>query len=395
MTWKQRILSRIYGESHGAPLFVPRLDIWYNANKSSGTLPDELSGFSLYEVTKYLGVGFHSVIPDFVRSSDKEALIHRGLGFYNNPDFPYYADFSRVGYNVEQTDNELKVIYHTGKGDVTTVIEYGENFLKSGMSIPAVIEHAIKEESDYYRLMEIFSKVNIVPTPERYNAYYDRIGDSGIAVCFISLACGPIGHIQRDLRRMDTFFYDLHDYPSTVERLGEVLGSIYNEMIHAAVQTKAETAIFGANYDDMITIRPLFEKYFMPWLRKAGNILHGYNKYLLTHTDGENADLMESYKKCDFDIADSITPAPMTKLSLKKYRDLFSDTVTIWGGIPSVIMLENSMIFQDFKDFIEKMMIDCVPYNNLIFSIADTCPPQAGFDRIQFLCERLHCNLKK
>jgi len=35
-------------------------------------------------------------------------------------------------------------------------------------------------------------------------------------------------------------------------------------------------------------------------------------------------------------VADSVCPAPMTKLTFKQHRDTFAGRVTIMGGIPSV-----------------------------------------------------------
>jgi hypothetical protein len=162
-------------------------------------------------------------------------------------------------------------------------------------------------------------------------------------------------------------------------------------MLEIACKTEAEVVILGANYDDMLTIPPLFRKHFMPWLVKAGRMLHEEGKYLLTHTDGENKGLMQSYLESNFDIADSVTPAPMTKLSLKEYRDIFKDKIAIWCGIPSCIMLDESYHWEDFKDWFALMLKDAAPYDHLIFSIADTCPPGASIDRIEYLCEQLNC----
>ena len=36
----------------------------------------------------------------------------------------------------------------------------------------------------------------------------------------------------------------------------------------------------------------------------------GYAEYLLTHTDGENQGLLQHYVASNFDIADSVCPAP-------------------------------------------------------------------------------------
>ena len=289
-----------------------------------------------------------------------------------------------------QSESEIKVVYHGGLGEITTRIEFGEAFYKSGLTIPGILEPAIKEEKDYAVLEEIFPRIKILGRPENYERYRNRIGSRGLAVAYISLACGPVAHIMRDLRRYDSFFLDLYDFPETVESLAEVLGIHYDRMIEAAAETDAEVAILGANYDEMLTARPMFEKYFKPWLIRAGDRLHREGKYLLTHTDGENKNLNDIYLDCNFDIADSITPAPMTKIPLEDYRTLYGSKITIWGGIPSICMLRDSMDYRDFTSLVDRLVESCKPYNNLIFSVADTCPPQAEYDRILYLCDCLN-----
>ena len=86
MNWRSAMLAVMRGEPAPGLLFVPRLDIWYNANRQRGTLPDTLRSRTLPEVAQELGVGLHSVIPDFARTGDDRNLHHRALGFYNHPE---------------------------------------------------------------------------------------------------------------------------------------------------------------------------------------------------------------------------------------------------------------------------------------------------------------------
>jgi hypothetical protein len=385
--YRSHMIEVIRGEIPGGLLFVPRLDIWYNRNKTRGSLPPGFENLSLPEISFKLGVGYHSVIPDFIRSAPVKDVYHRALGFYNNPEFPYTVDFEEVDYEVQVSENELKVIYHTPKGDITTRCNYGTSLFDSGSTIPDIIEYAVKSSDDYYRLVDIFSKVKIHPAPEKYRAYYDRIGTAGVAVAFMSLACGPVQHIMRDLRKFDEFCFDLYDNPSHLEMCAESLSVLYEHIINIVFDSNAEVVLFGANYDETITYKPFFEQYIIPWLNKASDKAHSAGKYLLTHTDGENKGLLSSFEGCRFDIADSICPAPMTKVSLQEYREFFGKSITIWGGIPSVMLLKSSCSDGKFREFVQSVIDRCRPYDHLILSIADTTPPDAEFDRIQYLVD--------
>lgn len=388
-SFREQMLGIIRGETPPGPLFVPRLDIWYNANRSRGTLPADAAGLALPELMRSLDLGLHSVVPQFLSTGREEAIHHRALGFYNHPDFPFLVDFGAVDFEVEGTPSELVTRYHLPGGDITTRICYGDEFLRSGASIPDLNEHAIKSAADYALLADLLGRVRIVPQPAGYEQYRQRLGDDGIAVAYLSLACSPFHHIMRDLRKVEAFFLDMIDEFSVMEPLLEVLGHIYDQLIDAACQTSAEVVLFGANYDDAITCPPLFQKHFVAWLAKAADRLHSAGKYLLTHTDGENKLLSRFYPQCNFDIADSVCPAPMTKLSLREYRKALGQSVTIWGGIPSIMMLPSLVGEDDFRAYVSSTLRATTPYDRIIFSIADTAPPDMDWGRFLHIREQM------
>ena len=86
-----------------------------------------------------------------------------------------------------------------------------------------------------------------------------------------------------------------------------------------------------------------------------------------------------------FDIADSICPAPMTSYTLKEIREAFNGHhVTIWGGVPSVSVLESSMSDYEFDAFIDDLFSTQIGQaDHLILSIADTAPPAMKWSRLE------------
>jgi hypothetical protein len=385
VSWREAMLGVMRGGPSPGLLFVPRLDIWYNANRRRGTLPPSLRGLGLADVARHLGVGLHSVVPDFARTGDTADLHHRALGFYNHPDFPFRADFSAVDYRVVTEPQSLSTIYATSRGELTTRIRFGQEFLDSGMSIPDILQPAITSAGDYDRAAEILGKVRIVARPEGCARYRARVGDQGVAVGYLSLAASPMHHVMRDLRRLEPFFFDMADDPGPLRGLAEVLAGTYDALIDAAVASPAEVVLLGANYDDAVTYPPFFEEFILPWLRKAGERLHAAGKLLLTHTDGENQRLLPLYGRSGFDIADSVCPAPMTRLPLRAYREAFGREITIWGGVPSVIVLPSSCSEEDFRSYVRGLLDEARPFHNFILSVADTLPPDADFDRVLYL----------
>ncbi|MBD3305266.1 hypothetical protein GF339_02835, partial [candidate division KSB3 bacterium] len=147
----------------------------------------------------------------------------------------------------------------------------------------------------------------------------------------------------------------------------------------------ADVLMIGSNYDSTIQSPPFFREHIMPSLVKYGERLHQRGKFLLTHTDGENKGLLDLYVASQFDIADSICPAPMTKLSLQEIRAAFNGQITIWGGIPSICFLESSMTQYEFERYLDEAFESIGDGTRFIVSIADTTPPEAKFDRIKAL----------
>ena len=65
MTPKERILATLRGEPTDTLPFVPRIDNWFYAQQAQGTLPDNLKNATLQEMVDELGIGYHSIIPNF------------------------------------------------------------------------------------------------------------------------------------------------------------------------------------------------------------------------------------------------------------------------------------------------------------------------------------------
>ena len=145
----------------------------------------------------------------------------------------------------------------------------------------------------------------------------------------------------------------------------------------------------GANYDSSIQYPPFFAEHIQPWLAEFAETLHARGKYLLTHTDGENDGLLEHYVASKFDIADSICPKPMTRLSMGQVREVFAGRITIMGGFPSVSLLKESMTDRQFERYMDGFFEQIALGDHLILGVSDTTPPGAEFDRLRQIARRV------
>jgi hypothetical protein len=389
MTHKQQMLAVLEGRAVGRIPWVPRLDLWHRANQRAGTLPRRYADASLMEMVDDLGFGYHAVIPNFkdLRSADDEA--HRALGIYNLCCMPVRTVFDGVDWTLTQDGDRQTVEYRTPVGSLTTVTVYDEAMRTGGITITHVARYVFSGPEDYEPLCYLFEHARAEPNYDGYAAFAREIGDRGFATAYLSSAASPMHLIQRELMPMDVFFFELHDRPQQVERLAESIAGYWRQMYTVAAAAPAEVFLLGANYHATIQHPRFFGQHITPWLAEFAAMLHQRGKYLLTHTDGENRGLLEHYLTAGLDIADSVCPSPMTKLTLAETRRGFGGRITIMGGFPSVALVKDAMTDRQFNEYLDDFFEQIGRGDRLILGISDTTPPAADFGRLLRIRDRI------
>jgi len=402
MTPRERMLAAVRGRPTDRIPWAPRLDLWYKAHLRAGTLPHEYRRATLADITDDLGAGFHAVVPDFRDLRGAEDDVDRALGIYNLWTMPFRTVFENVERRVRVEGDRTFVEYRTPLGVVRTTVLYDEGMRRAGITITHVEGHAFRTVADYAPLGHIFENARVEPNPSGYEEFASRIGERGIAVGYVSAAASPMHLIQRELMPLDLFFYEMYDHPEELKRLAGQIGTYWERMLDLTASSPAEVLFLGANYDASVTYPPFFAEHIRPTLARFADMLHRplwdpedpsgserRGKFLLTHTDGENAGLLPHYVDSKIDIADSICPAPMTRLTFKEVRDFFAGRITIMGGIPSVALLRDSMSDARFERFLDGFFADIGRGDHLILGISDTTPPGADFQRIRRIGNRV------
>src|SRR5512139_3801008 len=340
MTKKERILMAMRGETPDMLPYTPRFDLWYNANSYRGTLPKRHQGRTADEIARAEGWALHKVIPELLEVVDPQENLTRGIGLYSLKENGYKINFSpNVKLEVQKTrrgdEEATRVEYHTPKGVVSTKEVINEEMRNAGVSITWVQEHAIKRLEDYEIWATIFENITVTPDYDRYRAWQQRIGEDGVAVMMGTFSASPIHHIQRDFLDATEFFFHYKDHHREMHRLAEAIGHVYDQILQVTADSPAETVLWGANYDDMITYPPYFQKELSPWLRKASAYLASKGKLAVCHCDGENKGLIDVIADSGMHVAEAVCCAPMTELPIETYYDRWCRTekLTIMGGL--------------------------------------------------------------
>ncbi len=388
MTHKERIMAAIRGEVPDRLPFLPRLEFWHRSHQRDGTLPPELRSLNLVEIADRLGVGTYSIVPDFSEHSG-DGMADLGLGIFHLPVMPYQVTLEGVERRVLTHDRETVVEYRTPVGKIRTVTRYTDEMLQAGASEPWLTERAIREPRDFEVAGYIFSHLKVEPQFAGYQAQCERVGDRGIVVGFASGWACPIQHIMAQLMGFEQFFYAMYDCPALLDKLSDQMDPFYQQVKTILAESPAEVIFLGSNYDDSITYPAFFRKNILPSLKSYAEVLHRKGKYLMTHTDGENEKLLPLYLESDFDIADSVCPHPMTRCRLEQIREVFSDKITICGGIPSILLSSDHASSEEFRLFIDNLVERFQGQSHFIVGVSDMVTSDADWDRLVYIQDRI------
>ena len=390
-THRERILAVMRGEMVDVIPFVPRLDLWWLANVSRGTLPREFEGMTPDEIARSRGWAVYHMVPNFADVSGAEDALHRSIGLFNFKQSAYrFALGGGVEVEVSEADGQHVVEYHTPRGSARTIGGLTEEMKRAGASLGWVEEHLIKEPRDYEIAAYIFENIEVTPNYEGAKAYIDALGEDGVvAAGGPTLAASPVHQIQKELIDHTQFFYEYNDNPRLIQRLAESIEGYFEKVLAVIAESPAEVVLWGANYDDMLTYPPYFEAEILPWLRRVAQELGARGKIVATHTDGENLGLMDLIRDSGCHVAESVTPYPMTKVGIEEYYRRWRDELTIMGGIPESVLLAETATEDEFEAYLDHLFASVAPGDRLILGTADSTPPDAVFSRLDRIAERV------
>ncbi|MEW6264465.1 MAG: cobalamin-dependent protein [Thermodesulfobacteriota bacterium] len=390
MNHKQRILTTIRGGMSEVIPYAPRIDLWYNANSLAGTIPEKHKGRTQDEISRAEGWALHKVIPEYGRIRRQEDTLHGVLGIFNLTETVYTYRFpSDVEVNVKHEGDYTHVEYHTPIGMVRSTTVNSEEMKKAGASSLWIEEYVIKEPGDYKVLGYIFENLKLLPDFDDFIKWQNEIGEDGLPVAFGQRAASPMHHIQKHFLDATSFFYHYRDYSKEMTALAESLEPFFDQALEIVSDSPAEAVLWGINFDDMITYPDYFKKDIFPWIRKASEVFSKKGKVLFCHCDGENLGLMDLIKDSGLHVVEGICPYPMTKVKIEEYYRRWSDKLTIFGGVPSTMLLEESATEAEFEAYLDHLFKAVAPGKRLILGLGDTAPPNAVFDRIVRIGDRV------
>ncbi len=79
----------------------------------------------------------------------------------------------------------------------------------------------------------------------------------------------------------------------------------------------------------------------------------------------------------------------MTTCTLKEIREAIGSKATVWGGIPSISLLDSSMDDVSFEDYLNKMFNEFGTGEHLVLGVSDNVPPEANLSRFKKIEQKI------
>jgi uroporphyrinogen-III decarboxylase len=390
MTNRERILSAMRGEAVDRIPWAPRMDLWYISNRAKGTLPEGFDGLNMVEIAKKLNVACHAVRADFTLPRPPEKYLWlRGFGLDMHPDYPFRIEIDDLPVKFEQMSEQYTTTIETSAGEVTSQVEHTAEMIRNGISLPFIKSYPIQSLEDLDAVGEVFDHLKVNPTPEAYTMFHQRVGDQGVAVAAGLYGASPMHLLLHDMMDMQLFFEYYFHHRDALNRLTRRMAPFFEAVLDVVIQTDAEVVYWGSNYDQNITWPPFFAEEIVPWMQKVSKKVHAAGKLLLTHTDGENKALLPHYLDCNFDVAESVCPYPMTSCTLHQIREALRPKIATWGGIPAVALVESTMDQNEFNVYLDEVFRKLGTGAGLIFGVSDAVAPDSDISRFDIIKRKI------
>lgn len=354
---RERLQAILSGQAPDRIPWIPRLQIWYDAQQARGTMPEKYRGWGVREIERDLRMG----------TPAREGVVFR-------------TELRGVDVQVEQQGNDTITRYITPVGAVSTRQRRSEVLALGGIGTAMEIEHMIKGPEDYPAVEYIVSHTEVIPTYEEFAAYDAAIGDDGLPMT--PAGPDPMYRIARELIGFSQVFYHIADYPDLISHLLEVVKEYDARLQQVVLDSPAYMVLYGEHFDSLMTPPPFFRKYQLGHIQAFADRLHARGKRLVGHADADTSRLLELLKESGYDMLETFVTAPMVPVTLAQARAVLGTEVVIWGGVPSVILCD-PVSDEAFESYMRDLFRTIAPGDAFILGVADNVMAESKLERLE------------
>ena len=247
----------------------------------------------------------------------------------------YKVDTPDIAVETEQLPQvdgypRRRKVFHTGGGDMITVerITPGSNWLE---------KMPFTGPEDYEPLEAFIRSKRYAPRFDEFRAAYNKYTDQSLARS--EPIYTPIQDLICKYMGVGTFCVEWADRRGRLMELCDVIAQDRRKKLEIIAESPACFVIVEGNIITEVIGPERFEKYHLPYIEEACELLHAKGKYTGGHFDANNKMLADSIAKTSLDIIESFTPPPDCDLPLSEARRVWAKK-TIQINFPSSVHLD-------------------------------------------------------
>jgi len=360
-TTRQRLLTILDGRPPDGIPWVPRLLLWYNARRVTGTLPAAWHDLSLREVERTLGCGTPARDGQVARRGYEGVTIER-----------------------RQQDGLDILSYHTPVGSVRQVSHSSETL--RGLAIGGrVCEPLLKGPDDYAVWEWVTQHSYWEPTYDAYRAYDAEIGEEGLPL--VSAGDAPFHWFLLMGAGYNDGYLQLQDYRREVEHLLAVMTEVERERLWPVLEASpARLLLHGAHHSSAFTPPPIYKRYVLPYYQEFNPRMQAAGKSVALHADNDTSRIAHLIERAGYDMVECFVTAPMVPFTLEQAREVWGTRVIIWGGLPS-LLLSPSVPEDEFRAEVHHVLDVVAPGDAFILGVSDNVMPDSLIERVAWVSE--------
>jgi len=141
-----------------------------------------------------------------------------------------------------------------------------------------------------------------------------------------------------------------------------------------------------AHLSSQLTPPRLFDQYLLPYHRDLSALLRSRGKWPVLHADADTSKILGQIERGGWEMVECFVTAPMVPMTLGKARQAWGNRITIWGGIPSVLLSAGTP--EDvFRAYVQDVFRTIAPGDAFILGIADNAMPDSLIERIAWISD--------
>ena len=359
MTKRETYIKAMRNEKVDELVWAPNFDYWLDYNTRAGTLPSKYENFSRNDIVRAVGGSI------WHRTSGADIHYDKNIKFRN------------------LTEGKKKItIAETPLGTLSQAYVPSED----EYSTPFMSEHFVKDVKDLKTLKYIVEGTNFTANNTMPREAKKSVGEDGIVlsqsfcVPFVQFAKLDVGYINA--------FYMWNDYKDEVDDYLSALSEKFLRGYGALAQCDFDVISTEDNMDGYTISPPIFKEYGIPFYRQVKEILQKKNIIFEGHWCGRTSNLLELVPESGLDIVEAIVTKPMdVNMSITQALEKLGGKVVMQGGIPAVMVCKEGASMDEFKKYINEVILPLKGRKGFILGMSDNVPPNADFERIEMISE--------